>query len=163
MSSATVLTTLRARIQQMRAPALPNPSGQNSSDFGTSVRNFLTQTLDCLRLHTPIWGDAALAANTNNLAFALANGLLPNTIRLDNTAGGAIDLTGIVAPTTDQPGFYYLVNVSSDSISLKNENAGSSAPNRFLTPGGADVVLGLNNPVHIAYDPDATRWRVLST
>lgn len=145
----------------MRAPSLPNSSGQGSADFGTSVRTYLLQLIDCLRLQTTIWGNATLPASTNNLAIPAPGGIQPNTIRLSNTAGGAIDLTGLVAPTDTQVGYFYLLNITSDTISLKSENAGSTSGNRFLTPGGADVALGLNAPVKVAYDPDALRWRVL--
>lgn len=166
MSSAEVLTEMRERVQQMRAPSLPNASGQGADDFGRSVRNFLLMLIDYTRAASPIWSDATIgAALVNNLAVPVvaALGSIPaNIIRLDNTSGGPASLTGVVAPGASQLGVLRLLNVSGNAISLEHENAGSAVANRFLTPGGVVFPLGLNGAALLVYDPDADRWRVLS-
>ena len=97
-----------------------------------------------------------ISANTNNL------GLPKNTLfRLTST--GNYDLTGIVphaGAATNSGRIIYLLNVGSNNISLKNEDALSTAANRFLTHNGSHITLGPNHLVLALYDETASRWRI---
>jgi hypothetical protein len=54
-----------------------------------------------------------------------------------------------------------LANVGTQNAVLKNENAGSSAANRFSL--NADVTLGAKQCATLWYDTTASRWLVIST
>ncbi len=52
-----------------------------------------------------------------------------------------------------------LVNVGSFTITLNDQNASSSAANRFAI--GSDIAIAANQAVAIIYDATATRWRAV--
>jgi hypothetical protein len=93
----------------------------------------------------------ALAANTNNWALPTAG-----VVRI--SASAAYNLTGITAPTTGR--VITLVNVGSFTITLKHQDASSTAANRLLCKSGADVTLPAEGMVGILYDLTTQRWRV---
>lgn len=51
-------------------------------------------------------------------------------------------------------------NIGSFDIVLKHEDAASTAVNRFLCHGSADITLTPNNIAILRYDSTSTRWRV---
>ena len=51
-------------------------------------------------------------------------------------------------------------NVGSNNIVLQNENASSTAANRFTTSTGADLTLTAGKCAIARYDTTSTRWRV---
>jgi hypothetical protein len=57
---------------------------------------------------------------------------------------------------------HLLTNNGSQNIVIKHESASSTAVNRFLCPGAADLTLGPNEQADIIYDGDAAvqRWRI---
>lgn len=58
--------------------------------------------------------------------------------------------------------FFLLENTSTlYALTLKHENAGSLAQNRFHTPNGADVTVQPNQAVLVIYDALSFRWRVV--
>jgi hypothetical protein len=106
------------------------------------------------------------AGNTNNYAI---NGT--NTVYyLQNSTGGAVDLTGLVASTPGR--LIVLVNNSAaaaDVIVLKDKNIGSTNVNQFHLQGASDVLLGVDGTVTLIYDATATNstgatgaWRVIA-
>jgi hypothetical protein len=97
---------------------------------------------------------AALTANTDN--YVIGAGFLA---RLAAT-GGSWNLTGIVAPTSLTSRVLWLVNLTSNTITLKNDQT-STAANRFFTPGAADYVLTQQKAVLIRYSNTDSRWIVL--
>lgn len=74
----------------------------------------------------------------------------------------ALSLTGLVAPTGDGWRQKYIHNRSAFAITLKNENAGSTAANRFTGPGAADYVVGAGASVQLLYNPTDDRWTVVA-
>lgn len=97
-----------------------------------------------------------LSANTNNLGIG-ANTL----VRLSST--GNYDLTGIVplaSAETNVGRVIYLLNVGANNISLKNEDALSTAANRFVTHNGSHITLSANHLVMALYDGSLSRWRI---
>jgi len=58
--------------------------------------------------------------------------------------------------------FLVLVNVGSNAITLKNEDAGSSAANRIITGIGATVTLDADDTAELIYDSTTSRWRQIS-
>lgn len=53
-----------------------------------------------------------------------------------------------------------VVNVGSQTITLKNENASSTSTNRFHNTTGADIVLSADQQAMLWYDVTISRWRV---
>jgi hypothetical protein len=51
-------------------------------------------------------------------------------------------------------------NVGANDIVLQNENASSTAANRFTNSTGADITLGANKCALCMYDATSSRWRV---
>ncbi len=106
------------------------------------------------------FSSASLSANTNNLLITgLASSIL---VRISSTAN--VDLTGIVVPDNTKAYFFNIFNINPQapapgaySITFKNQNAGSTAQNRFLL--GADVNLQPGEGVTLIYDPVDLRWR----
>jgi hypothetical protein len=68
------------------------------------------------------------------------------------------NITGLVAGQDGQ--IVEIWNVGSNNIVLQNENASSTAANRFTTSTGADLTLTANKCAKGRYDLTSARWRV---
>ncbi len=77
------------------------------------------------------------------------------------TANAARNITGIVAGSSGQA--ILLINVdTTDAITLKHENASSTAANRLAVPWEGDYVLSAKGGAALLlYDATASRWRVV--
>ena len=73
------------------------------------------------------------------------------------TSSVAIDITGVDASATKT--VKYLVNVGSFPVTIKHQDAGSSAANRFLNFTGADIILNQNESLTIFVDSVTGRVR----
>ncbi|MBS1536545.1 MAG: hypothetical protein JST20_02205 [Bacteroidetes bacterium] len=100
----------------------------------------------------------AYAANQNNLSLGLTN---YTVFRISAT--GAINLTGIDATGVNDGKLCVLINVGNNAITLQNDNAGSTATNRFRIKGGANLVLNADEVVQLMYDATTGRWRPIAT
>jgi len=99
-----------------------------------------------------------LSANTNNLGVG-KNGL----IRIQST--GNYDLTGLVpigGAAANAWRVIYILNSGTNTITLKHEDANSTAENRFYTHNGNNLLLQANHFVIGMYDEFLSRWRVWS-
>lgn len=83
-----------------------------------------------------------------------------SVLRLDSPA--AAELTGLknVLLVGNSIFTKKLFNVGSYNITLKHENAGSDAENRFDVPGGGDLLLEPGDSADIFGDVVTQRWRV---
>lgn len=94
-----------------------------------------------------------ISANTNNLSIAnLASGVL---LRVNNT--GNNNLTGIIPPDITQGNMLFVSNVGIGQLTIMDNDALSSANNRFLC-GGSKVLQG-NESMIFVYDTVSLRWR----
>lgn len=105
---------------------------------------------------------STLGTTVNNYDFGLFGCCSGPLYRLEAASGGST-VTGFALSAGD----FYLVlifNVSAtDSITFKNQNAGSSAGNRFLTPNAADFVLRPQSGAYFWYDATGiSRWRIVA-
>jgi hypothetical protein len=102
----------------------------------------------------PSFATASLIANTDNLVIDnLANSIL---VRL--TSAGNFNLTGITVPDNTKTYFFNTFNVgASGNIIFKNNDAGSTAQNRFLV--GGDIIVQPGEGLSFIYDPVDLRWR----
>ena len=55
---------------------------------------------------------------------------------------------------------HIIINVGSNNLILANENASSTASNRFTNSTGADITLSANQAADLIYDNTSARWRV---
>jgi hypothetical protein len=114
-------------------------------------------------------GSFAYGSFTGSQFTANQNDYVPTTnayfLRLSSNASR--DLTGLYAP--DPTGAYgrlidgevkVIVNVGSNDIVLKHQDANSTADNRFLNSTGADITLSANQAADLIYDGTTQRWRV---
>lgn len=96
--------------------------------------------------------DVASAATITALASATS------IVRL--TGATATALQGIASGTRGK--FLILYNVSTATLTLKNENAGATAIDRILTPDGADLEVETLNCCFLFYDINQSRWIAIS-
>ena len=99
-----------------------------------------------------------LSGNTNNLGVG-KNGL----IRIQST--GNYDLTGLVpigGAAANNARVIYILNRGTNTITLKHEDAASTAENRFYTHNGNNLSLQADHVVLGMYDGVLSRWRVWS-
>jgi hypothetical protein len=100
------------------------------------------------------FGTANLTANTDNLLITgLASSAL---VRL--TSAGNFQLTGIVVPDSTKAYFFSVFNVGlTGNITFLNDDAGSTAENRFLL--GTSILIQPGEGLTFIYDPVDLRWR----
>lgn len=100
----------------------------------------------------PVYTPPAIAANTDNYDPQVKG--VSGTVRL--SASAALQITGLVGGA--QGARRVLTNVGMLDILLKNENAASSAANRFTLPFGS-FILGAAKSIEFTYDVASQRWR----
>lgn len=96
----------------------------------------------------------AIAANQNNY-----DTLKASIARFAPSVANLV-LTGIVAPASEWKRLM-LINYSAFHLTLSDQDAGSSASNRFDC-GGTSYVLQAKRAVELIYDQTAKRWLVLA-
>jgi hypothetical protein len=125
------------------------------------------------------WAAGAAGGITNGVitpvalgAFTTSNYAPPglggaNTVRQACSLGsilGGIDASvyGVAAVADGQ--MLLIVNLSAFALTLANEDAGSVAANRILTPGAAAFAIAAQGSVFLRYDGTAPtpRWRVIA-
>jgi hypothetical protein len=100
---------------------------------------------------TPALTPAQITADQNNYA--------PGTGWFQRWSSDASrNVTGLSAGQDGQ--LAEIWNVGSNNIVLQNENASSTAANRFTTSTGADLTLTAGKCAIARYDTTSTRWRV---
>lgn len=93
--------------------------------------------------------------NTNNLTINKTQ-----FIYLENTSGSAKNLTGVNSTDAYPNKIIYITNNGADNIDVLDEDANSSAANRFNN-GGATVTLQPDSSASWFYDDTAQRWRFI--
>jgi hypothetical protein len=78
-------------------------------------------------------------------------------LRLESDA--ARDITGLVGGVNGR--LLIVANFGAFTITLKNEDAGSTAANRFLNTGSTDKILTTNTSTMLWYDGTSSRWRII--
>ena len=94
---------------------------------------------------------SSIGADQNDYALPAAN-----IVRL--TSSAAYNITGFAAPSSGSQS-YVLVNIGSFNITLRHENASSTAANRIIVPWAGDLVITAGGSVFVWYDTTSTRWR----
>ena len=109
-----------------------------------------------------------ISTNTNNLPIGVFG-----LVKLNCTVNS--DLTGLVSEnvwsnSAVTPGgsvtaaldgqVVYLLNTGTNTVSIRDQDAASTAVNRFMTHNGGNVALAANHMALALYDTGASRWRV---
>ena len=103
---------------------------------------------------------AVLTGNVNN--YNPPGLFAARELRMASDAGGDRNITGIVAGFHGQR--LRIVNIGTvDELILNNQNAGSSAGNKFLTSAGADATVNEGGIIELFYDAVSSSgvWRPL--
>jgi hypothetical protein len=129
--------------------------GSTDSRFGRSaaatIRVQGSSTTTAATFSTPALTPAQITADQNNYA--------PGTGWFQRWSSDASrNVTGLVSGQDGQ--LAEIWNVGSNNIVLQNENASSTAANRFTTSTGADLTLTAGKCAIARYDTTSTRWRV---
>lgn len=83
-------------------------------------------------------------------------------MRLDVDAATRL-ITGLAGGTSGR--VVVVSNIATgvlNNISFEHEDAGSSAANRFICPGGVDFVLAQLTSISLIYDGVSSRWRLIA-
>jgi hypothetical protein len=72
------------------------------------------------------------------------------------SATSAVSITGIVGGVDGK--ILVVRNIGANNITMRNNNVGSAAENRFRNTGGADVVLAQYDAIQYIYDGTEERW-----
>lgn len=96
---------------------------------------------------------AQITANQNN--YNPTGAYQADIIRLD--ADGAYNITGLAGGSSGR--IKFLMNVSSETLTLTDEDANSSAANRFAF--GENFEFTSNKMILLVYDGESERWRMV--
>lgn len=94
------------------------------------------------------------AGTTNNWAPSLAG-----ATRIEFSGPAAADVTGLAGGTDGR--MLILTNVGANAIIFRDENASSTAANRFGLNG--DITIGVNESVMLLYSGTVSRWTSLGS
>ena len=136
-------------------------SDQVPSENSPMMRGGLKFSLDVLALHVE---NVNLATNqTDNLSLVdTADNSPIGYVHLNTTAGGPLALSGMVTPIKNgEIGIVmFLKNETGQAVLFQEENAGSSAENRFNFNGAGDQSLPDGGSAIFLYDPHILRWNL---
>jgi hypothetical protein len=134
-------------------------SGMVLGNDGTGTLTWVAQgsTLSPTANSDYTGGSSLSAAITNDLTISA------NASYFRISSSGNTDITGINSSGAADGRLVIIVNVGTNTITLKHQDAGSAAANRFDLPGGGDVILGPRGSATIIYDGSAGRWNLVST
>lgn len=105
---------------------------------------------------TGIISPTSLTATANNydpLGFAMCNIIRQDATANRNISGFAAQANGFI---------FTLLNISGSSLTLQNNNAGSTIANRILTPNAANLVIRTGGSAQLWYDGITAAWRIYS-
>ena len=109
-----------------------------------------------------------ISTNTNNLPIGVFGLVKLNcTVNSDLTglvsenvwSNGAVTPGGSVTAALDGQ-VVYLLNTGTNTVSIKDQDAASTAANRFMTHNGGNFSLAAKHMALALYDTDVSRWRV---
>lgn len=114
-----------------------------------------TTRLGTTKIYKPVYPSVSptnLTANVNNYA--------PTAGRFQrwSTDGGNYTVTGLSLSQVDGMEIT-IINLGSGTITISDEDASSTAANRFLCVSGASITLDPNERTDLIYDGTTQRWR----
>ena len=121
-----------------------------------------------------IWGDLSLlgaldladdiecSERTIALSAGANNNLDTGTVTVQRlqSSGGVANITGLAGGRAGR--MVMLYNYGSNTVTLNHNNGGSSAANRMILPGNANIVLTQGSGAILVYDTATSLWRCVS-
>jgi hypothetical protein len=153
-SSGTNYTEFRARAQAANLSyTLPDTAGQANDVLTTDANGNLYWTNNILTgaLYLGSTTTSSISSNTND--FNLDGNYTLHRI----SATGNYDITGMAGGVDGR--VVIIVNVGSNTITLRFEDNGSQAGNRIIGSGG-NFTMQTNKAVSLVYDGVSQRWRI---
>lgn len=121
----------------------------------------------------PVWANSgatiAYATSTSTVATNLIQFTpTPSStyIRILNTSGGTINITGMNSSGVPDGRLLTIVNISassSESIQILDHNPASLAVDQFDLPGTLPIVLSQNGAATFLYDLSRQKWELIAT
>jgi hypothetical protein len=132
----------------LKAPtASPNFTGIVNNQGTLKLSAFVTST--------------QITANQNDYTGTDGSNTCSSKLTLRISSDASRNITGLSCSQAEGD-IRVLHNVGAQNIVLTNQDAGSTAGNRFLF-GGGDMTLAADTSVTIRYDGVASRWRAITT
>ena len=106
------------------------------------------------QVNSGVISPTTLSANANDYnptGFATCNAVRQDATANRNVTGFAAQLNGFE---------FILFNISGSSLTIQNDNAGSTAANRVLTPNATNLVIRTQGSAVLWYDGTSARWRI---
>jgi len=97
---------------------------------------------------------------TDNSSSGTLNNYSTVGISAVRFGGGSVTITGFTGGYSGK--YLILITPVATTITLKNENTGSTAANRILTYNAVDNVIPASSAALLVYDPSNNRWRPIS-
>ena len=106
-----------------------------------------------------------------NQGFAIVTPTALTGVQVDNydvgvaevvrqDASANTNISGLIAGGVLNLALFNISGVAARTLTLLHESASSTAANRFLCPGNANLALTNNSAVFLSYDAVSERWRV---
>jgi hypothetical protein len=149
-TSGTIAQGNDSRFSDSRAP-----NGTASGDLAGSFPSPTVAQASGAFAFTGVLSPASITASQNN--YAPTNLATSSLLRL--TSSAAWNITGLTGGASGR--FLTLHNIGSFNLTLTNEDAGSTAANRFSLRGSANHILTPNKVVTLQYDATSSRWRAV--
>ncbi len=160
-------------VQAIPTGATPGGSNRqvqfnNSGAFGGALALEYDSASQVVRSLTALdlAGDLRSAQSTLSLSGQVNNYTNSTAVVLLSASVVGPRLTGITAPAATYGGstskLLFLMNDTTNTVVLANQDAGSTAANRFGFTTGNDVILGPGGGCLVVYDSVAARWRQVS-
>jgi hypothetical protein len=112
--------------------------------------------------NTFIAGSVATLAGPANTSTGTINDVSTDGFSyLRFTGGGAVVVTGFANGSDGKD--LEIINRTGNTVTLNNQDAGSSAANRIITGTGGNLVIANDAGARLKYDATTTRWQVMAT
>lgn len=138
-----------------------NNSGDAWQTLDTSMRRAAPGVVQLAAGSSSLPGTASSVAVTPSALGADQNDYNPGVgrrYRLSTTGGATRTVTGLSIGQADGQEFS-VVNLGPNNVVLAHQNAGSSAANRFICTGAANITLATDEEALVWYDATTQRFR----
>jgi hypothetical protein len=107
-------------------------------------------------------GSFALSAGSDNSSTGTINDVTTAGLSYFRfTGAGAVVVTGFANGSDGKD--LEIINRTGNTVTLNNQDAGSSAANRIITGTGGNLVIANDAGARLKYDATTTRWQVMAT